>query len=105
MAENLQGSRLPSSPELQEMVRKAIQDENIPEFHFNSFINVMTIGDILIVLQRNGKNIAKLSASYTVAKTLSQKLAQIIVDLEQRSGNIIMTTDDIRAATGEGESR
>jgi len=95
MADYLPGIRVLSQEEMQEVVREVILDENIPEIHFNGFVNVLTSGDILIILQRNGKNVAKLSASYTIAKTLSQKLMQIITDLEQRSGNTIMTSDQV----------
>ena len=33
--------------------------------------------------------------SYTLAKTLHIKLGQVIKDLESRTSNVIMTTDEI----------
>ena len=105
MAEELPLLRVLSQEEMQQVVRQVILDESIPEIHFNGFVNVLTSGDILIILQRNGKNVAKINASYTIAKTLGQKLMQIIADLEQRSGNTIMTSEEIMVTSEEGESQ
>ena len=103
MSEHRQEVIVPSASDLSAQVAQAIQDDTLPEFHFNGFINVLTSGDVLIILQRNGRNIVKLTASYTVSKTLAQKLAQAIVDLEQRTGNTIMTTDDVQQASQHEE--
>ena len=99
MAENERDVIVPSPSDINVQIANAVKDDALPKFYFNGFINALTQGDILIVLQRNGRNIAKLSASYTVSKTLAQKLAGLIVSLEQQSSNTIMTTDDIQAVT------
>lgn len=85
--------------DLEMQMTEAIQDGALPDIHFNGFINAVTQGDILIVLLRHGRSVAKLSASYTVAKTLAQKLAVAIANLEQETGNTIMTTEDIEKAS------
>ncbi len=80
--------------DIQERFEKAL-NEDIPNIHFNGFLNRIGTGDILIVLERNNKPVAILNASYTVAKTLAQKLGNLIANLEDATGNTIMTTDDI----------
>lgn len=50
---------------------------------------------MLIVLERNGQPVAVVNASYTIAKTLSVLLGNAIAQLEELSGNSIMTTTEI----------
>lgn len=78
-------------------VKAALQDNNLPTFYFNGFSSTLSTGDILIILKRNDKQVAVLNTSYTVAKTLVHKLGGIIAQLEAKTGNTIMTTDDIGA--------
>ena len=104
MAENEQDV-IPSPSDINAQIANAMKDDTLPEFYFNGFINALTQGDILIVLQRNGRNVAKLSASYTVSKTLAQKLAGLIISLEQQSSNTIMTTDDIQTMARREEQK
>ena len=76
-------------------IQSAIQDTELPRLYFNGFSITLSTGDILIVLKRNDIPIAVLNASYTVAKTLVQKIDGVIGKLEDVTGNIIMTTNDI----------
>ena len=75
---------------------KALESD-VEQIYFNSVVNSIGSGDILMVLERNGKPVATLNTSYTVAKTLALKLAQLIGNLEESTGNTIMTTDDVEA--------
>ena len=75
---------------------KALESD-VEQIYFNSVVNSIGSGDILIVLERNGKPVATLNTSYTVAKTFALKLAQLIGNLEGLTGNTIMTTDDVAA--------
>ncbi len=88
-----------------EIFTQALHDTSIPEIHFNGVVNGIGAGDIVILLLRHGRPVAKLSASYTVAKTLAQVLSETIVNLEQRTGNTIMTTHDIDKALRLEESQ
>lgn len=63
--------------------------------YFNGFTIGIGNGDIVFALERNGKPVAALNASYTVAKTLAQKLGRIMAQLEEASGNRIMSTDEV----------
>ena len=81
--------------QLREEFNSALQDETIPVIYFNGFMNSMSPGDVALLLKRAGKSVAILHASYTVAKSLSVKLGELISELEKRSGRSIMTTDDV----------
>jgi len=96
--------------ELGKRIEKAVADEAVPKIYFNGFINSLGSGDVTLVLTRNGQPVAVADASYTVAKTLAQKLNTLIHDLERDTGNTIMTTDEVNKAiiarrdgTPEGE--
>ena len=97
MAENVEAA----VDDFNAQMAQAINDDTLPEIHFNGFIITIAQGDVLILLKRHGKNITKLNASYTVAKTLAVKLAGLITNLEQRTGNTVMTNDEIEAAFRE----
>ncbi|AWW29024.1 hypothetical protein DN752_02100 [Echinicola strongylocentroti] len=51
-----------------------------------------------MVLTTNGKPTAVLNTSLTVAKTLHQKLDQMIKSIESASGNHIMTTEELQGS-------
>lgn len=81
-------------------------DKEIAEFegeptYFNGFACGVGIGDIMIVLKRNNKNVAVLNTSYTVAKTLVAKLNGLIKNLENRASTNILTTDQINEVMSE----
>lgn len=67
----------------------------VPQLYFNGLVNVMSNGDVMTVLERNGAPIAVLNMSFTMAKSLSVALGQMVAQLEQMSGREIMTTLDI----------
>ncbi|MGE5446245.1 MAG: hypothetical protein ACM3SR_16890 [Ignavibacteriales bacterium] len=68
---------------------------------FIGFVTSLGTGDVLIVLERNGRPIALLNTSYTTAKSLVEKLGGLITVLEQKTGNPIMTIDEITTKMGE----
>ncbi|MFP4502928.1 MAG: hypothetical protein ACLFTT_18190 [Candidatus Hydrogenedentota bacterium] len=76
--------------------------EDVPAVYFNGFINSLSNGDVMIILKRNNRPVAVLNASYTVAKSLAQKLSQTIAYLEDATGNPIMTTDTVRSDLEKG---
>lgn len=79
----------------EDVFRDAVQDSELPHLYFNNFINAMGAGDITIVLQQSGHVVGVLNTSFTVAKTLAQKLQELIANLEEASGNRIMTIEEI----------
>jgi hypothetical protein len=79
---------------LKEVIQKAIES-NIETIYFNGFTNSVGVGDVVIVLHRNGKPIAILNASYTVAKSLAIKLNELIGFLESKTDQKMLTTDQV----------
>lgn len=78
--------------------------QNIPYAYFNGFSLTIGAGDVSITLIRGPQQIMQLNMSYTVAKTLTQKLAGLIDVLEQKTGNKIMTTDEVNSALSKGQA-
>ena len=79
----------------------AIKDPNAPKIYANGFMLGMGTGDTTILFQCNGQPVVVLNVSYTIAKTLAIKLGKMINDLEDKSSNKIMTTDDITNIMGK----
>lgn len=78
---------------------------DIPHLYVNSFVNAIGSGDVIISLGQNDKAVATVNMSYTLAKTLAEKLGVMLADLERRTGNNIMTTDDINHALGKEQTQ
>ncbi len=76
-------------------IEEASKSPDIPKYYANAFLNAMGIGDISILCKNNNQPILLLNVSYTVAKTLVEKLNELIQALEDKTGNEIMTTDFI----------
>jgi hypothetical protein len=70
----------------------------------NGFQIIMSNSDISILLIQNNVPVAVVNVSYTVAKTLSVKVAELIGKLEKRSKQSIMTTDEIHKHLQEEQS-
>lgn len=93
----------PKHFESTEEVKEIFQSE-MPHIYANGFTVVLGTGDVILLLKTMGVNVATLSLSYTVAKTLSEKLGGIIKLLEIQTGNTIMTTDDVEKSLAKGKS-
>lgn len=78
-----------------EKVKFAFESEDVPKQYFNGFSNTVGPGDIIMTLFKNGKPFIVLNTSYTVAKSLSQGLLNIIKNLEKNTNNEIMTINYI----------
>lgn len=81
---------------IEEQIKNALEDKETPTIYFNGFITSVGVGDVMVILNRADKPVAILNMSYTLAKTLAEKLGGCIAAIEQESGNTIMTTDDIK---------
>jgi hypothetical protein len=86
---------------LQQQLEDALANPDVLSIYFNGFVATVAVGDIAILLKRAGKDIAVLHVSYTVAKTLAEKLGTSIATFEQAMGNTIMTTDYIKKKVEE----
>lgn len=81
-----------------EFIDNAVRSNDVPHIYFNGFVNSISTGDVLLVLKSNERPVAVLNASYTLAKTLVEKLGELVTALETRTDNTIMTTDDVARA-------
>jgi hypothetical protein len=88
-----------------ELVRKALEAPETPKFYANGFANALGMGDIVITFSTNYSPSVVINLSYTVAKTLSEKLAELIQHLEKSTGNTIMTTQEIEKALSEEKEK
>ena len=80
---------------------------DVPKIYVNGFVNGLTSGDVLCVLERNGLPAAVLNMSFTVAKSFAQSVGSIVSDIETKSGREMLTTKDIESLQqqqiGEGK--
>ncbi len=81
-----------------------VENQDLPNISLNGFVCSLTIGDIVIVAERNKQPVAVINCSFTVAKTLAEKLNEIIGRLEARTGKSIMTTDYIVQAAKDEQA-
>ena len=81
-------------PMSDQRMQRALESD-VPRIYFNGFVNGFGAGDIVCVLERNGQPAGIMNMSYTLAKTLSASLAQLIGTLEQASDQPILTTHEV----------
>lgn len=77
-------------------IKNALENKELFSLYFNGFTASIGSGDVLIVLKQQDVPVLILNVSHTVAKTLAVKLGEIMSTFEQRTGSIVMTTDDLR---------
>ena len=94
--EKLPRDNVDEKEQIDNLIKSALDNEEIPTIYFNGFVTSVGMGDVMVVLNQTNKPVAILNMSYTLAKTLAEKLGRGIAGLEQKSGNTIMTTDDIK---------
>src|SRR5690606_21277628 len=75
-------------------IKRAL-DSGVPRLYVNGFMNALTPGDVLTVLELNDQPAAVLNMSYTTAKTLAVSLGQIVAQLEHMTGREMLTTHDV----------
>ncbi|MBF0516073.1 MAG: hypothetical protein HQK97_02990 [Nitrospirae bacterium] len=81
-------------------LRKALESEDIPKIYFNNPVFFLNPGDISMLMQRDSSSVAVINMSLTVAKTVAAHLGSIIAEVEEKSGNKIMTLNDSMSALG-----
>jgi hypothetical protein len=81
----------------EDRIAKAL-DAGVPQIYFNAFVNGISSCDVISILERNGKPVAILNMSYTLAKTISVSLGQIISQFEAGVERPMLTTQDVDTA-------
>ena len=80
-------------------VDQAIQRPDVPKIYANGFSVALSNADMMVVFQRYGDNpVAVVNLSYTLAKTLAQRLGQAVQEFESKIDQTILTTDRIDQA-------
>lgn len=83
-----------SVQEFARQIQQAEDDPDVPKIYFNGFLNALGAGDVAVTLKRGETPVAVLNMSYTVAKTLAEKLRKLIGNLETITDHNVMTTDE-----------
>lgn len=68
---------------------------SITKLYANGFACALGVGDVVVLLKNGNQPILSLNMSFTIAKTLAIKLQDLIGFLEAKSGQTIMTSDDV----------
>ena len=79
--------------------------EEMPEIYLNGFEVAISLSDINIITITNGHRRYRLLMSYTTAKTLLAQLAMTMNVFENKTGQTIMTMDNIKDAMDKANKR
>jgi hypothetical protein len=80
---------------------EAIGDVDVPKVYANGFAIGVGNADMHIILQLFGAPVAVVNMSYTLAKTLSDRLGKLVSEFETTVRREMLTTDKIDAAYRE----
>ena len=80
------------APDLLAMIA---QGATVQHIYFNGIVIAQGTGDITAVLQLNGRPIATLNCSFTIAKTVAKMMNEAITNLETLSGRPMLTTEEV----------
>jgi hypothetical protein len=74
---------------------------NLPpekRIYFNGYTVASSASDVAFVLMHNNQPVAALTTSFTVAKSLIDSLAGVVKFYEDRTGQHVLTQDEIAAS-------
>lgn len=83
----------------------AVSDEITAKIYVNGFAAFRSNADMGVVFQTNGRPSAVVNMSFTLAKTLAEKLSQMVIDFEQSTGTEIMTTSVVDKKTSPKKAK
>lgn len=95
MEESNKSEQIDQAAALNQLINQALESDSIPKIYCNGFTNAVGNSDVMVVLQQNGKPAGVVNMSFTIAKTLSQSLKEIIDSIEEKSNQSIMTTHEV----------
>lgn len=91
-------------PSYDEQLKESVESDLVPKLYGNGFVISLGTGDVMLLLKRNEQPVAVINLSYTVAKTLVEKLGALVARLEQDTAHTIMTTDYVTEKLQEREN-
>lgn len=86
---------MPDKKQTIELLSEAVKNDDVPKIYANSFGLGMSNADIHVVLQQMNKPVAVINMSYTLAKTLHERLGGLMANFEAKAEQQILTTDKI----------
>jgi hypothetical protein len=92
-----------AAEQLQRIVEAAFAE--MPNLYTNGFVNGLGLTDCYLVLQVNGRSLAVVNMSVSVAKTLGQSLLAMVESYEQQSGQTVATLDELQQRSQEEKPR
>ncbi|MBL7648953.1 MAG: hypothetical protein JNK74_22480 [Candidatus Hydrogenedentes bacterium] len=84
-------------------LQSAIHDPAVPKLYINGFVNSLSTGDIVVVGKCNEEPVVVINLSYTIAKSLAEKLSEVVSLLEKKTGREMLTADVVKASL-EGDT-
>ena len=85
-----------SDPKDDETIKAPLSElPDIEQVYANGFQVALGNADVIVTLQRNGKQIQNINMSFTLAKTLSQMLGNLIDSIETEGDFKIKTTKEL----------
>jgi hypothetical protein len=80
---------------LEQAFTLAQQDPQVLKLYANGFAIALSNADMSVLLQLSGKPVGIMYLSYTMAKTLHERLGQVVRDFEDQSKQKLLTTDEV----------
>lgn len=83
-----------STAALRQMVERAFAEA--PMLYANGFVNGLGLTDSYLVLQANGRSVAVVNLTLSVAKSLGQSLLAMVDQYERAQGQTVPTIEDLQ---------
>ena len=75
-----------------------LRDPKVPVVYISGFGVATSLSDVGVLVHTAGTSSAELRMSFTTAKTLAKELTNTITELEEITGQPILTMDDVKKA-------
>lgn len=75
--------------------RPAVIPQEIPLLYFNGFVLQYGSADFTLKVKVDGQDMAVLKMSYTVGKSLAEKLGKLVGDFERITDHNVMTSTEV----------
>lgn len=76
-------------------VHEAIGSPDVPKMYANGFTIGLSNADSHVLFQLDGRPVVIMHMSYSLVKTLHQKLARMVSEFETKANRDILTTENV----------
>lgn len=91
--------------QIEQMISAAVHDPAVPKLYVNGFHLGQTASDIFVVMLLAGKPAGVQYMSFTAAKTLMMNLQQVVGNIEAKTGQPILTMDEVQLRMTTGDKK